>query len=129
LIDLQNRGLAFELKTYEIHAPENWQLLFRLLAVYGAEVGPVPILFVGDIAVVYETFYGLGPTPQRFSGLAYQMVLEEVIQQAIEKKVPSPIPSPTAGRWSSRSAKRWSAVSPKGAPHPWSAFLRKKRGS
>lgn len=91
LIDLQNRGLAFELKTYEIHAPENWQLLFRLLAVYGAEVGPVPILFVGDIAVVYETFYGLGPTPQRFSGLAYQMVLEEVIQQAIEKKVPSPL--------------------------------------
>ena len=91
LIDLQNRGLSFELKTYEIHAPENWQLLFRLLAVYGAEVGPVPILFVGDIAVVYETFYGLGPTPQRFSGLAHQMVLEEVIQQAIEKKVPSPL--------------------------------------
>lgn len=91
LSDLQNQGLSFELKTYEIHAPENWQLLFRLLSVYGAEVGPVPMLFVGDVAVVYETFYGLGPTPQRFSGLAYQMVLEEVIQQAIAKSAPSPL--------------------------------------
>ena len=91
LTDLQNQGLSFELKAYEIHAPENWQLLFRLLSVYRAEVGPVPMLFVGDVAVVYETFYGLGPTPQRFSGLAYQMVLEEVIQQAIEQNAPSPL--------------------------------------
>ena len=91
LADLQNQGFSFELKVYEIHVPENWYLLFRLLSVYGAEVGPVPMLFVGDVAVVYETFYGLGPTPRRFSGLAYQMVLEEVIQQAIEKNAPSPL--------------------------------------
>jgi len=83
--------LTFDLRTYEIHQPENWQLLFRLLSVYGAEVGPVPMVFVGNVAMVYDTFYGLGPGPTKYSGLAQQMVLEEVIQQAIAENAPSPL--------------------------------------
>ncbi|MCS7217321.1 MAG: hypothetical protein NZ924_06675, partial [Candidatus Bipolaricaulota bacterium] len=74
--ELQARGLAFDIVPYEIHKAENWQLLYRLLAVYGAEVGPVPLVFVGDVAVVYDTFYGLGPQPQKYAGLAYQLALE-----------------------------------------------------
>jgi len=91
LVDLQNQGLSFELKTYEIHSPENWQLLLRLLSVYGAEVGPVPMVFVGNVAMVSDTFYGLGPAPTKYFGLAQQMVLEEVIRQALAENAPSPL--------------------------------------
>lgn len=90
LEELQSRGLTFELKTYEIHRPENWQLLYRLLSVYGAEVGPVPMLFVGNVALVFTTFYGLGPAPVKYSGLAKQMVLEDLIKRAIAENAPSP---------------------------------------
>lgn len=88
---LQEQGLAFTLRTYEIHAPENWQLLYRLLAVYGAEVGPVPIMFVGDVAVVYDTFYGLGPAPMKYAGRAQELLLEEVIARAVAENAPSPL--------------------------------------
>ncbi len=91
LRELQQKGLAFELKTYEIHSPENWQLLYRLLSVYGAEVGPVPMIFVGDVAVVFDTFYGLGPAPLKYTGLAQEMVLEEVITRAVAEDAPSPL--------------------------------------
>ena len=91
LLELQQRGLAFELKTYEIHRPENWQLLYRLLSVYGAEVGPVPMVFVGDVAMVFDTFYGLGPAPTKYSGLAQEMVLEEVIARALAENAPPPL--------------------------------------
>lgn len=91
LEELQAQGLQFELKTYEIHKPENWQLLYRLLSVYGADVGPVPMIFVGDVAVVSNTFYGLAPEPMVYEGLAYQMVLEEVISKAIAENAPSPL--------------------------------------
>lgn len=91
LRSLQAQGLAFELKTYEIHLPENWQLLYRLLSVYKAEVGPVPMVFVGDVAVVYDTFYGLGPEPLKYSGFAQKLILEEVIQRAMAEGAPSPL--------------------------------------
>lgn len=91
LLDLQRQGLAFDLRTYEIHKPENWQLLFRLLSVYGADVGPVPMIFVGDVAVVYNTFYGLGPKPLRYEGLAKELILEDLIRKAVEENAPSPL--------------------------------------
>ncbi len=91
LEETQSQGLPFELKTYEIHAPENWQLLYRLLSLYGADVGPVPMVFVGDVAVVYHTFYGLAPEPLVYEGLAYQLVLEEVLRQALAENAPSPL--------------------------------------
>lgn len=91
LNELQARGLAFALKTYEVRKPENWQLLYRLLAVYGAEVGPVPLIFVGDVAIVHDTFYGLGPRPQKYVGLAHQLALEEVIRRAVAEGAPSPL--------------------------------------
>ncbi|MCX7843901.1 MAG: hypothetical protein N2507_00800 [Candidatus Bipolaricaulota bacterium] len=91
LNELQARGLAFTLKTYEVRKPENWQLLYRLLAVYGAEVGPVPLIFVGDVAIVHDTFYGLGPRPQKYVGLAHQLALEEVIRRAVAAGAPSPL--------------------------------------
>ncbi len=88
---LQDQGLLFELKTYEIHKPENWQLLYRLLSVYKAEVGPVPMVFVGNVAMVYDTFYGLGPEPLKYTGFAQQLILEETIQRAIAENAPSPL--------------------------------------
>ncbi len=91
LQDLRAQGLTFDLRTYEIHQPENWQLLFRLLSVYGAEVGPVPMVFVGDVVMVYDTFYGLDAKPMKYSGLAQKMVLEEVIHRAIAENAPSPL--------------------------------------
>lgn len=89
--ELQSRGMAFDLKTYEIHSPENSMLLHRLLSAYGAEIGPVPMVFVGDVAMVFETFYGLGPEPVTYVGLGQKLVLEEVIQRAIEEDLPSPL--------------------------------------
>lgn len=83
--------LPVELKSYEIHAPKNRQLLERLLSAYGAELGPVPTVFVGNVAMVGDTFYGLAPTPQVFTGLAQEMALEEAIRRAVEENAPSPL--------------------------------------
>lgn len=76
---------------YEIHDADAHDLLDRLLAAYGAELGPVPILFIGDIALVGDTFYGLAETPTTVSGRVGEMRLEEVIAQAIAENALSPL--------------------------------------
>jgi len=91
LDDLQRAGLPFTVLRYEIHGTGAWSLLQRLLAAYGAELGPVPMVFVGDVAMVGATFYGLGPRPVTLVGLAQELTLEDVIRQALARGAPSPL--------------------------------------
>jgi cytochrome c biogenesis protein CcdA/glutaredoxin len=76
---------------YEIHEADAQDLLDRLLVAYGAELGPVPIMFIGDVALVEDTFYGLAETPTTVSGRAREMRLDAVIAQAIAEEAPSPL--------------------------------------
>ncbi|HEU67938.1 MAG TPA: hypothetical protein ENN53_01755 [Candidatus Acetothermia bacterium] len=91
LDDLQRAGLPFTLQRYEIQTAEGWSLLQKLLAAYGAQLGPVPMVFVGDVAMVGDTFYGLGPEPATLGGLAQELALEDAIRQAAAKGAPSPL--------------------------------------
>ena len=80
-----------EITRYEIHDPKVHDLLAKLLAAYDAKLGPVPIIFIGNVAFVGGTFYGLYPEPTTVSGRAEEMTLEQVIRQAIEDNAPSPL--------------------------------------
>ena len=82
---------TLEITRYEIHDPAAHDLLDQLLTAYNAELGPVPIIFIGDVAFVGGTFYGLYSEPTTVSGRAEEMQLEQVIQQAIEEDAPSPL--------------------------------------
>ncbi|HPD07418.1 MAG TPA: cytochrome c biogenesis protein CcdA [Candidatus Bipolaricaulis sp.] len=90
LTDLQRAGLEFTIERYEIHTPEGWNLLLRLLGAYHADIGSVPMVFVGEVAVVGNTFYGLGPEPIVYTGAAYDLVLEEAVRAAVAANAPSP---------------------------------------
>ncbi|MCD5408372.1 hypothetical protein LR090_03970 [Candidatus Bipolaricaulota bacterium] len=63
----------------------------KLLAAYGAELGPVPLIFVGDVALIGHTFYGLREEPVELPGRAGEFALEEAIQRAIAADAPSPL--------------------------------------
>lgn len=76
---------------YEIHTFEARDLLVRLLSAYEAEIGPVPLLFVGDVAMVGGTFYGLEDEPVTLSERDAELVLRKVILQAIDAEAPSPL--------------------------------------
>lgn len=91
LADLQRAGLEFRVQRYDVRTPEGWSLLLKLLTAYGAELGPVPMVFVGDVAMVGDTFYGLGPAPVVRSGLAQELTLEDAIRQALASRAPSPL--------------------------------------
>lgn len=84
-----------EILRYEIHDPDAHDLLDRLLSAYGAELGSVPIIFIGDVAMVSDTFYGLSDSatesPATLSGRAAEMKLQQVIAQAIDADAPSPL--------------------------------------
>lgn len=82
---------TLEITRYEIHDPAAHDLLDQLLTAYNAELGPVPIIFIGDVAFVGGTFYGLYSEPTTVSGRAEEMQLEQIIQQAIEEDAPSPL--------------------------------------
>ena len=69
---------------YEIHDPDAQDLLDRLLAAYGAELGSVPILFIGDVAAVGGTYYGLRDEPYAVSGRVEELALQEAIDRAID---------------------------------------------
>ncbi len=91
LTDLQRGGLEFHVQRHEIHSAEGWSLLQRLLSAYRAELGPVPMVFVGDVVMVGTTFYGLGPAPVVRSGVAQELTLEDAIRQALAAGAPSPL--------------------------------------
>ncbi|HDL85699.1 MAG TPA: hypothetical protein ENH11_05155 [Candidatus Acetothermia bacterium] len=83
-----------EIKRYEIHDPGAPGLLNRLLKAYDAKLGSVPIIFIGDVAMVADTFYNLpapSVSPTTIGGRAGEMMLEQVIAQAIKANAPSPL--------------------------------------
>ncbi|HIE47271.1 TPA: hypothetical protein EYP84_00080 [Candidatus Bipolaricaulota bacterium] len=79
-----------EVIKYNIREPGSQELLDRLLAAYQAELGPVPLIFVGDVALIGDTFYGLEEEPVELPGRAGELALEEAIQRAIAA-APSPL--------------------------------------
>ena len=74
-----------------VHVEGNLALLNRLLAAYSAEIGSVPILFVGDVAGVGGTYYGLEDAPFSVSGRAEEATLRQAIQRAVTQGSPSPL--------------------------------------
>ena len=82
---------TLEIVRYEIHDPESQDVLAGLLAAYNVEIGPVPILFVGDVAAVGGVYYGLYAEPFRTQGRGEDLALEEAIQRAIAAGAPSPL--------------------------------------
>lgn len=91
LIDLGRGGVAFTMQRYDVRTPEGSRLLTKLLAAYGAKSGPVPMVFVGDVAMVGGTFYGLGSEPVSLVGIAQEMALEDAIRRAQAVRAPSPL--------------------------------------
>jgi cytochrome c biogenesis protein CcdA/glutaredoxin len=77
--------------SYEIHDEGAMDLLSRLLVAYGVEIGSVPMLFVGDVALVSGVFYGLFDEPYAATGLAEEMALDQAIREAIATDAPSPL--------------------------------------
>jgi len=80
-----------EIVHYEIHEAESLDLLPRLLAAYDVQEGSVPIIFVGDVALVGGVFYGLQDEPYAPIGRPEEIALETAIQRAIDTGVPSPL--------------------------------------
>ncbi len=80
-----------EVLSYEIHDQKAHELLEQLLSAYAVPLGSVPILFIGNVALVGGTFYGLYSTPTPLSGRAEEMTLDQVIGDAIAQDAPSPL--------------------------------------
>ena len=80
-----------EIIRHEIHDPDAHDLLDRLLSAYGAKLGAVPIIFIGDVAMVADTFYAPSGPPTTLGGRAAEMKLEQVIADAIAANAPSPL--------------------------------------
>jgi len=80
-----------EILRYELRETESLELLPALLEAYGVEEGGVPMIFIGDIAAVGGTYYGLDPEPRATTGRAEEFALEEAIQASIGQDVPSPL--------------------------------------
>ncbi len=76
---------------YEIHDEEAHQLLDRLLAAYDVELGSVPMIFVGDVAVVGGTYYGLRSEPYPASGREEELLLREAIDETVLTRPVSPL--------------------------------------
>ena len=80
-----------EVIRYEIHDPEGQELLDKLLSAYNTELGSVPIIFIGDVVMIENTFFGLEAEPVVALGRAAEMRLEEAIRLAIAQDAPSPL--------------------------------------
>ena len=76
---------------YNIHVSEDRDLLERLLEAYEADIGSVPMVFIGDVAAVGGTYYGLEDEPVVMSGRAEEAALRRIIQQAIDEQAVSPL--------------------------------------
>ncbi len=92
LTQLQKFYRDLEILRYDVQGQGNWALLSKLLAVYKAELGPVPMVFVGEVAMIGSTFYGLQPQPaEARTNLVQERWLEEAILRAQETQAPSPL--------------------------------------
>jgi len=80
-----------EILRYEITEPESLELLAGLLAAYDVERDSVPMMFIGDVAWIGGTFFGLYDEPYSVSGRAADITLETAIQLAIEEDAGSPL--------------------------------------
>ena len=80
-----------EILRYEIHEEGAIDLLEGLLAAYEVEMDAVPIIFVGDVALLGGVFYGLEDEPFSPRGLTSDMALEEAIKRAIDEDAISPL--------------------------------------
>ncbi len=79
------------IRRYNIHTPEGRELFPRLLAAYGAEIGPTPMIFVGDVAMVGETFYGWREGTVSLRGREREKALEEAVARSVAEGSPSPL--------------------------------------
>ncbi|MEN6369743.1 MAG: cytochrome c biogenesis protein CcdA [Thermotogota bacterium] len=93
LQEMQAAGAALTVKEYNVASQEGRDLLPRLLAAYGAEMGPVPFLFVADTAIVRDTLYraGSGATPVVLAVRAVELEARAAIDAAIAANAPSPL--------------------------------------
>lgn len=80
-----------EILHYEISETESLELLAGLLAAYDVKQDSVPMIFVGDVAWIGGTFFGLYEDPYTVAGRAADMTLELAIQAAIETDAASPL--------------------------------------
>ena len=80
-----------EILHYEISQSESLEILSGLLAAYDVKQDSVPMIFIGDVAWIGGTFYGLYDEPYTVSGRAADMTLESAIQMAIESDAVSPL--------------------------------------
>jgi glutaredoxin len=80
-----------EVRRYNIRESGSQELLDKLLSAYGVELGPVPLIFVGDVALIGDTFYGLREEAVELPGRAGELALEEAVQRAIAARAPSPL--------------------------------------
>jgi len=84
LASIQPQYPDLEILHYEVSEVESQTLLSGLLNAYDVELSAVPIIFVGDVAWMGDTFYGMYDKPYTVSGRASNMTLETAIQLAIE---------------------------------------------
>ena len=80
-----------EILRYEVSETESLELLAGLLAAYDVKQNSVPMVFIGDVAWIGGTFFGLYDAPYSVSGRAADMTLESAIQLAIEVNADSPL--------------------------------------
>lgn len=76
---------------FDIHESESQDLLDRLLTVYKVKLGSVPMVFVGDVAGIAGTYYGLYETPYETAGRSEEMALLQAIDRAMDPGVESPL--------------------------------------
>ncbi len=88
---MQNEGVAFQVASYLVSSAEAQALLPRLLTAYGAEIGPVPLFFVGDVAIVRDTFTTVGGSSMSLTGRAADMEIRRLVAEAAERGAPSPL--------------------------------------
>jgi len=88
---LQGSMPDLTIRRYEVQVPANFDLLAKLLGAYDAKLGPVPMVFVGEVAMIGDTFYGLGPDPVVYRGVAQELVLEDAIRAAQAAGAVSPL--------------------------------------
>lgn len=91
LRDLSDRYPQLRVARYDVHSPTGRSLVHRLLRAYGADIGPVPMVFVGDVAMVGTRFYGLADEPITYTGRMIEIILEEAVVHALAVPTPSPL--------------------------------------
>jgi len=88
---VQATGVALTVKQYDISSHASQDLLSRLLTAYGADLGPVPMLFVGDVAIVGDMLYRPNEAPVALAGHAGELEVQKIVEQAIAENAPSPL--------------------------------------